>query len=199
MEQKFAAIFGAAQSGVSVTQVCAEAGISRQTYYRYRRRVPDDESSVMILVRPRSRCVDASPNTEVKFVIGVRPSPRGCQARTRTGSCCRSPRPAPSWRPRCPPAKLPRPSGRSPRHSHRRPDRGRPIGRWVSAPTWSWATGRAGPAGHRTPTPTRSSTSSRATPRRRVRLSQRRPPIPASRVGGRARRAKFHPSIDGTP
>lgn len=39
MEQKLAAIFAAAQQGTaSITQVCAENEISRQTYYRYQRR-----------------------------------------------------------------------------------------------------------------------------------------------------------------
>ena len=39
MEQKLAAVFSAVQSGsVSVTQVCVDNQISRQTYYRYQRR-----------------------------------------------------------------------------------------------------------------------------------------------------------------
>jgi transposase-like protein len=43
MEQKLAAVFAdVARGRATVTQVCAELGISRDTYYRYRRRLAAD-------------------------------------------------------------------------------------------------------------------------------------------------------------
>jgi transposase InsO family protein len=54
MEQKLAAVFAAGQSGsVSVTQVCADNNISRQTYYRYRRRF-QAEGLVGLVARSRA-------------------------------------------------------------------------------------------------------------------------------------------------
>lgn len=59
MEQKLAAVFADVTSGrASVTQVCAELGISRDTYYRYRRRFADEGLTGL---QPRSRAPKTSP------------------------------------------------------------------------------------------------------------------------------------------
>ncbi len=59
MEQKLAAVFAAGQSGsVSVTQVCADNNISRQTYYRYQRRF---RTEGLVGLVPKSRAPQRRP------------------------------------------------------------------------------------------------------------------------------------------
>lgn len=59
MEQKLAAVFAEAASGrATVTQVCAELGISRDSYYRYRRRF---SAQGLIGLQLRSRAPIHSP------------------------------------------------------------------------------------------------------------------------------------------
>jgi len=59
MEQKLAAMFiGVAGGRASVTQVCAELGISRDTYYRYRRQFLAEGLAGL---QPRSRAPKTSP------------------------------------------------------------------------------------------------------------------------------------------
>jgi transposase InsO family protein len=59
MEQKLAAMFtGIADGRATVTQVCAEVGISRDTYYRYRRRFLAEGLAGL---QPRSRAPKTSP------------------------------------------------------------------------------------------------------------------------------------------
>lgn len=59
MEQKLAAVFAdVARGRATVTQVCAELGISRDTYYRYRRRFAADG---LVGLQPRSRAPKTSP------------------------------------------------------------------------------------------------------------------------------------------
>jgi transposase InsO family protein len=59
MEQKLAAMFtGIAGDRATVTQVCAELGISRDTYYRYRHRLLTEGLAGL---QPRSRAPKTSP------------------------------------------------------------------------------------------------------------------------------------------
>jgi transposase InsO family protein len=59
MEQKLAAVFAdVAQGRATVTQVCAELDISRDTYYRYRRRFA---AQGLAGLQPRSRAPKTSP------------------------------------------------------------------------------------------------------------------------------------------
>jgi transposase InsO family protein len=59
MEQKLAAVFAdVARGRVTVTQVCAELGISRDTFYRYRRRFAEEGLAGL---QPRSRAPKTSP------------------------------------------------------------------------------------------------------------------------------------------
>jgi transposase InsO family protein len=59
MEQKLAAMFtGIAGDRATVTQVCAELGISRDTYYRYRHRLLTEGLAGL---QPRSRAPQTSP------------------------------------------------------------------------------------------------------------------------------------------
>jgi transposase InsO family protein len=59
MEQKLAAVFAdVARGRATVTQVCAELGISRDTYYRYQRRFAADGLAGL---QPRSRAPKTSP------------------------------------------------------------------------------------------------------------------------------------------
>jgi transposase InsO family protein len=59
MEQKLAAVFAdVARGRATVTQVCAELGISRDTYYRYRRRFA---TQGLTGLQPRSRAPKTSP------------------------------------------------------------------------------------------------------------------------------------------
>jgi transposase InsO family protein len=59
MEQKLAAVFADVAGGrATVTQVCAELGISRDTYYRYRRRFA---AQGLAGLQPRSRAPKTSP------------------------------------------------------------------------------------------------------------------------------------------
>jgi transposase InsO family protein len=59
MEQKLAAVFAdVARGRVTVVQVCAELGISRDTYYRYRRQFAADGLAGL---QPRSRTPKTSP------------------------------------------------------------------------------------------------------------------------------------------
>jgi transposase InsO family protein len=59
MEQKLAAVFAdVARGRATVTQVCAELGISRDTYYRYRRQFAADGLAGL---QPRSRAPKTSP------------------------------------------------------------------------------------------------------------------------------------------
>ena len=59
MEQKYAAVFADVASGRSnVAKVCAELGISRDTYYRYRRRFAAEGLAGL---SPRSRAPKTSP------------------------------------------------------------------------------------------------------------------------------------------
>jgi transposase InsO family protein len=59
METKLAAMFASVEQGrESVTEVCARLGISRQTYYKYRRRLADEGLEGL---HPRSRRPDSTP------------------------------------------------------------------------------------------------------------------------------------------
>jgi transposase InsO family protein len=59
MEQKLAAVFAdVARGGVTVVQVSAELGMSRDTYYRYQRRFAEQGLAGL---QPRSRAPKASP------------------------------------------------------------------------------------------------------------------------------------------
>jgi transposase InsO family protein/transposase-like protein len=59
MEQKLAAVFAdVARGRATVTRVCAELGISRDTYYRYRRQLAADGLAGL---QPRSRAPKTSP------------------------------------------------------------------------------------------------------------------------------------------
>ena len=58
MSERLAMLAAGEQSGVSVTDLCTELGISRQTYYRLRRRVAEEGPSG---VEPRSRRPHSSP------------------------------------------------------------------------------------------------------------------------------------------
>jgi transposase InsO family protein len=59
MEQKLAAVFAdVARGRATVTEVCAELGLSRDTYYRYRRRFAADGLAGL---QPRSRAPKTSP------------------------------------------------------------------------------------------------------------------------------------------
>jgi hypothetical protein len=61
METKYAAMFASVDQGrESVTEVCARVGISRQTYYKYRRRFAVEGLDGL---RERSRRPDSSPTT----------------------------------------------------------------------------------------------------------------------------------------
>ena len=60
METKYAAMFASVDGGrESVTQVCARLGISRQTFYKYRRRFALEGLDGL---RPRSRRPDSTPS-----------------------------------------------------------------------------------------------------------------------------------------
>jgi len=58
MEQKLAAVFAAGFSSVPVTVLCAELGISRQTFYKYRRRWREEGPAGLV---ERSRAPKRSP------------------------------------------------------------------------------------------------------------------------------------------
>jgi transposase InsO family protein len=58
MSERLAMLAAGEQPGVSVTDVCTELGISRQTYYRLRRRVAEEGPSG---IEPRSRRPHHSP------------------------------------------------------------------------------------------------------------------------------------------
>lgn len=69
MEQKLAAVFADVAGGrVTVTQVCAELGISRDTYYRYRRRFA---AQGLVGLRPRSRAPKTSPTRTGEAMVGL--------------------------------------------------------------------------------------------------------------------------------
>ncbi len=67
MEQKLAAVFSAVQSGsVSVTQVCVDNQISRQTYYRYQRRF---RTEGLAGLNPRSRAPRRRPTQTGEVMV----------------------------------------------------------------------------------------------------------------------------------
>jgi transposase InsO family protein len=69
MEQKLAAVFAdVAQGRATVTKVCAELGISRDTYYRYRRRFAADGLAGL---QPRSRAPKTSPTRTGEPMTGL--------------------------------------------------------------------------------------------------------------------------------
>lgn len=69
MEQKLAAVFAdVARGRATVTQVCAELGISRDTYYRYRRR---HSTQGLVGLQPRSRAPKTSPTRTGETMIGL--------------------------------------------------------------------------------------------------------------------------------
>jgi transposase InsO family protein/transposase-like protein len=69
MEQKLAAVFAdVAQGRATVTQVCAELGISRDTYYRYRRRFA---AQGLAGLQPRSRAPKTSPTRTGEPMTGL--------------------------------------------------------------------------------------------------------------------------------
>jgi transposase-like protein len=74
METKYAAMFASVDQGrESVTEVCDRVGISRQTYYKYRRRLADEGLEGL---RERSRRPDSSPTTTppamVELIVRLR-------------------------------------------------------------------------------------------------------------------------------
>jgi transposase InsO family protein len=69
MEQKLAAVFAdVARGRATVTQVCAELGISRDTYYRYRRRFAGEGLTGL---QPRSRAPRTSPTRTGEPMTGL--------------------------------------------------------------------------------------------------------------------------------
>jgi transposase InsO family protein len=65
MEQKMAAVFTSSGT-TSVTQACAELGISRQTYYHYRRRFAVEGLAGLV---PRSRAPHSSPRRTDEVLV----------------------------------------------------------------------------------------------------------------------------------
>ncbi len=69
MEQKLAAVFADVAGGrATVVQVCAELGISRDTYYRYRRQFAE---TGLPGLQPRSRAPKTSPTRTGEPMIGL--------------------------------------------------------------------------------------------------------------------------------
>ncbi|HEX2301671.1 MAG TPA: helix-turn-helix domain-containing protein, partial [Pseudonocardiaceae bacterium] len=69
MEQKLAAVFAdVARGRVTVVQVCAELGISRDTFYRYRRQFAEEGLAGL---QPRSRAPKTSPTRTGEPMTGL--------------------------------------------------------------------------------------------------------------------------------
>jgi transposase-like protein len=69
METKLAAMFASVEQGrESVTEVCARLGISRQTYYKYRRRLAEEGLDGL---HPRSRRPDLTPTMTPQAMVDL--------------------------------------------------------------------------------------------------------------------------------
>lgn len=98
MEAKLLAVLTAGLSSVSVTDVCAELGISRQTFYKYRRRFEAEGPAGLVerSRRPRSSPAMMAPEVEDEIVRLRKELPLDNGAQTIAYHLARSGWPVPS-------------------------------------------------------------------------------------------------------